>query len=220
MPVNNDYSHRSGESATYTQGLTDQLSLKIVGAYMEGRSQQFIDFEKLDENLFQVPGAFHDQQSSGEAQLAFSNDRVKAVDGVFYMDSTACGTYNASLGVLAAPPPFGFGLYLTSIDRGRWRPHSQSPAHVCPLAARHGSARSGGGLCSCELPMLTSLPPRSPLEIGPAHAAPPSGRRAGAASRQVRPAFPGFVVEPRRFAGVSPVHPKGNSKVAYNAGLG
>ena len=59
MPVNNDYSHRSGESATYTQGLTDQLSLKVVGAYMQGRSQQFIDFEELDENLFQVPRAKH-----------------------------------------------------------------------------------------------------------------------------------------------------------------
>ncbi|HWX81015.1 MAG TPA: TonB-dependent receptor [Steroidobacteraceae bacterium] len=118
MPVSNDYSHRSGESATYTQSLTDQLTLKVVGAYGEGRSQQFIDFEELDANLFQVPGAFHDQQSSGEAQLAFTNDRVKAVGGVFYMDSTACGTYNASLGVLAAPPPNGFGLYLTSIVQG------------------------------------------------------------------------------------------------------
>jgi iron complex outermembrane receptor protein len=118
MPVSNDYSHRSGESAIYTQSLTDQLTLKLVGAYGEGRSQQFIDFEELDANLFQVPGSFHDQQSSGEAQLAFTNDRVKAVGGVFYMDSTACGTYNASLGVLAAPPPNGFGLFLTSIVQG------------------------------------------------------------------------------------------------------
>jgi iron complex outermembrane receptor protein len=118
MPVSNDYSHRSGESATYTQSLTDQLALKVVGAYGEGKSQQFIDFEELDANLFQVPGAFHDQQSSGEAQLAFTSDRVRAVGGVFYMDSTACGTYNASLGVLALPPPNGFGLYLTSIVQG------------------------------------------------------------------------------------------------------
>ncbi len=118
MPVNKDYSHRSGESATYTQNLTDQLSLKLVGAYVEGRSQQFIDFEELDENLFQVPGAYHDQQSSGEGQLTFTNDRVKAVGGVFYMDSTACGAYNASLGILAAPPPDGYGLYLTSIVQG------------------------------------------------------------------------------------------------------
>jgi iron complex outermembrane receptor protein len=118
MPVSNDFSHRSGESATYTQSLTDQLTLKIVGAYVEGRSQQFIDFEELDENLFQVPGYFHDQQSSGEAQLAFTNDRVTAVGGLFYMDSTACGSYNASIGVLAAPPPAGLGIYLTSLVQG------------------------------------------------------------------------------------------------------
>jgi iron complex outermembrane receptor protein len=118
MPVNRDYSHRSGESATYTQSLTDQLGLKIVGAYVQGKSQQFINFDELDENLFQVPGAYHDQQASGEGQLTFTNDLVKAVGGVFYMDSTACGAYNASVGVLGAPPPYGDGLYLTSIVQG------------------------------------------------------------------------------------------------------
>jgi iron complex outermembrane receptor protein len=122
MPVDRDYVHRSGESATYTQSLTDQLSLKVVGGYIEGRSQQFINFAELNENLFQVPGAFHDQQSSGEAQLTFHNDLVKAVGGVFYMDSTACGSYNASIGTLSgtlpptvAPP---LGLYITELVSG------------------------------------------------------------------------------------------------------
>jgi iron complex outermembrane receptor protein len=118
MPVNRDYSHRSGFSGTYTQSLTDQLDLKLVGAYVKGHSQQFIDFEELDENLFQVPGSYSDQQSSGEAQLTFTNDLVKAVGGLFFMDSTACGAYNASLGVLAAPPPYGDDIYLTSIVQG------------------------------------------------------------------------------------------------------
>jgi iron complex outermembrane recepter protein len=114
MPVDNDYSHRDGVSGTYTQNLTDQLSLKIVSAYIHGKSQQFIDFEELDENLFQVPGEYHDQQASGEGQLIFTNDLVKAVGGVFYMASTACGAYNASVGVLAVPDD----LYLTSIVTG------------------------------------------------------------------------------------------------------
>jgi iron complex outermembrane receptor protein len=114
MPVDNDYSHRSGASAVYTQNLTDELSMKIIGAYIHGKSQQFIDFEELDENLFQVPGEYHDQQASGEGQLIFTNDVVKAVGGVFYMASTACGAYNASVGVLAAADD----LYLTSIVTG------------------------------------------------------------------------------------------------------
>ena len=118
MPVNRDYSHRDGVSATYTQNLTSQLDLKVVGAYIKGRSAQFIDFEELDENLFQVPGSYHDQQSSGEGQLTFTNDLVKAVGGLFFMDSTACGSYNASVGVLAAPPPYGADLYLTSMVEG------------------------------------------------------------------------------------------------------
>ena len=122
MPVNNDYSHRSGESATYTQSLTDQLGLKVVAGYIEGKSQQFIDFEELDSNLFQVPGLYHDQQASGEAQLTFKNDLVNAVGGVFYMDSTACGAYNASIGTLSGtlPPTVApdLGVYITELVEG------------------------------------------------------------------------------------------------------
>jgi iron complex outermembrane receptor protein len=122
MPVNRDFSHRSGESATYTQNLTDQLALKVVGGYIEGRSQQFINFAELAENLFEVPGYYHDQQSSGEAQLNFKNDRVNAVGGVFYMDSTACGAYNASVGTLSGtlPPTIAppLGIYITELVEG------------------------------------------------------------------------------------------------------
>ena len=118
MPVDKDYSHRSGASATYTQSLTDQLGLKLVGAYVHGRSQQFIDFEELDANLFQVPGAYHDQQSSGEAQLTFKNDLVTAVGGVFYMNSTACGSYNASIGTLNLLGIPSYDLYITELVKG------------------------------------------------------------------------------------------------------
>jgi iron complex outermembrane recepter protein len=115
MPVDRDYFHRQGVAATYTQSLTDQLALKVVGAYIDGHAQQFIDFEELNANLFQVPGEYHDQQSSGEAQLTFTNDRVKAVGGLFYMDSTACGTYNASIGTLTL---LGAPLYVTELVNG------------------------------------------------------------------------------------------------------
>ena len=50
-------------SATYTQGLSESLDLKLVGAYRDGHGRQFIDFEELDANLFQVPGAY--QRSAG-----------------------------------------------------------------------------------------------------------------------------------------------------------
>ncbi len=114
MPVSKDFFHRNGGSATYTQSLTPQLDLKLVGAYYRGQGQQFINFSELNENLFEVPGHYSDQQSSGEAQLTFSNDLVKAVGGAYYMDGTSCGAYNASLGVLAVAD----SLYLTSIVDG------------------------------------------------------------------------------------------------------
>jgi iron complex outermembrane recepter protein len=118
MPVDRDFTHRNGESAVYTQNLTDQLSLKVIGAYIQGRSQQFIDFDELDANLFQVPGYYHDQQSSGEGQLTFKNDLVTAVGGVFYMDSTACGSYNASIGTLNLLGVPAFDLYITELVQG------------------------------------------------------------------------------------------------------
>ncbi len=118
MPVNRDFSHRSGESATYTQNLTEQLALKVVAAYYKGRSEQFINFAELDQNLFEVPGAYHDQQSSGEAQLNFHNDLVTAVGGFFYMDSTACGAYNASIGTLTLLGIPAFDEYITELVSG------------------------------------------------------------------------------------------------------
>ena len=118
MPVSQDRYIRNGEYASYTQDLAPNLGLKVVGAYIEGDGRQFIDFEELNANLFQVPGHFSDHQGSGEAQLTWTTDLLKAVGGVFYMDSTACGQYNASIGVLAAPPPQGLGVYLTSLTAG------------------------------------------------------------------------------------------------------
>ncbi len=114
MPVNQDRYYRNGIAATYTQALSDALALKLVGAYREGHGHQFIDFEELNANLFQVPAKYSERQASGEGQLTYTNDLVKAVGGLFYMNSSACGAYNASLGVLV---PI-YDLYLTSIVDG------------------------------------------------------------------------------------------------------
>lgn len=111
MPVDKDHSYRSGVALTYTQRLTDQLDLKVVGAYGDGDSRQFIDFDELNENVFQVPGHYYDHQTSGEGQLTFTNEIVKAVGGIFYMDSTSCGAFDASYGA-------DFGFDLTAMYNG------------------------------------------------------------------------------------------------------
>ncbi len=108
MPVDQDRYIAKGASATYTQSLTDALGLKIVAAYREGDGRQFIDFDELNANLFQVPAIYEDDQTSGEAQVSYDSDRVQGVAGLYYYTGQACGAFDASLGALG----------LTSLTKG------------------------------------------------------------------------------------------------------
>jgi iron complex outermembrane receptor protein len=98
MPVDRDRFINKGIAATYTQSLTDALDLKLVGAYREGKGRQFIDFDELNANLFQVPAQYSDDQTSGEVQLTYTSDLVTGVAGVYYFTGTADGAFDASLG--------------------------------------------------------------------------------------------------------------------------
>jgi iron complex outermembrane receptor protein len=113
MPVDQDKFETKGVAATYTQSLTDTLDFKLVGAYREGEGRQFIDFEELNANIFQVPAMYGDDQTSGEMQFTYTGERLKGVAGVYYFTGTAFGAFDASLG--ANPPPLG---PLTSLTRG------------------------------------------------------------------------------------------------------
>jgi iron complex outermembrane receptor protein len=108
MPVDKDRFIAKGASATYTQSLSDALGLKIVGAYREGAGRQFIDFDELNANLFQVPALYEDEQTSGEAQVSYDSDLVQGVAGLYYFTGEACGAFDASLGA----------LNLTSLTKG------------------------------------------------------------------------------------------------------
>jgi len=126
MPPGKDYFHRQGFSATYSQKLTDQLDLKLIGAYYQGHGQQFINFSETAENLFEVPGFYKDQQASGEGRLTYTSSLVKAVGGVFFMDSTACGDYNASIGTLNLLGIPAYDLYITELVQGCVRTKSSA----------------------------------------------------------------------------------------------
>jgi iron complex outermembrane recepter protein len=116
MPVDQERFLNSGYSATYTQTLARDVGLKLVGAYREGQGKQFIDFEELNANVFQVPGSYNDHQTSGEAQLNWNNDQVTAVGGLYYFNGTACGAFDASLGT----------SNLTSLTKGCVKTESQA----------------------------------------------------------------------------------------------
>ena len=108
MPVDQDEFTITGYSATYTQGLGASWDLKAVVAYREGDGRQFIDFDELNSNLFQVPAQFNDDQTSGELQANYASGQWKVVGGVYYFTGEACGAFDASLG----------GLNLTSLTKG------------------------------------------------------------------------------------------------------
>lgn len=110
MPVDQDKFETKGVAATFTQTLSDSLDLKIVGARREGEGRQFIDFEELNANVFQVPAQYADDQTTGEVQLTYTSDLVKGVAGLYYFSGTASGAFDASLG--ANVPP------LTSLTKG------------------------------------------------------------------------------------------------------
>ncbi|HET9108538.1 MAG TPA: TonB-dependent receptor [Steroidobacteraceae bacterium] len=118
MPVGKDYFHRNGFSGTYSQKLTDHLDLKLIGAYYEGHGQQFINFAQMSQNLFEVPAHYQDQQTSGEGRINFTNSLVKGVAGLFFMNSTACGDYNASIGTLTLLGIPAYDLYITELVQG------------------------------------------------------------------------------------------------------
>jgi len=118
LPAGRDFFHRQGISGTYTENLTGELSLKLIGAYYEGHGQQFIDFSGTADNLFDVDGLYQDQQASGEAQLTFSNDLVNAVGGFFYMDSHACGQYDADIGTLPLLDVPALDFYVNELVAG------------------------------------------------------------------------------------------------------
>jgi iron complex outermembrane receptor protein len=108
MPVDRDSFETKGVAATFTQGFGDTLELKVVGAYREGEGNQFIDFDELNGNYFQVPAEYSDDQTSGEVQLTYTGEKLKGVAGLYYFDGTAAGAFDSSLGLLS----------LTSLTRG------------------------------------------------------------------------------------------------------
>lgn len=118
MPVSRDYFHRNGFSGTYTQDLAPNLALKIVSAYYRGRGAQFINFAETNQNLLEAPALYHDQQASAEGQITYTGKRLKGVGGIFFMNSTACGDYDVSIGTLNLLRIPAYDLYITQLVQG------------------------------------------------------------------------------------------------------
>lgn len=99
LPVSLERVRMSGASVKFESTLNDNWDLKLIGAYRESDTDGYIDFETLNSPVFNVLGAYDDDQSSLEAQLNFHNDRWATVMGAFYYDGDACGAFNVVLGL-------------------------------------------------------------------------------------------------------------------------
>jgi len=99
LPVGLESVRMSGASLTFDSTLSSNWDMKLIGAYRESDTDSYIDFEALNSPVFNVLGAYDDNQTSLEAQFNFHNDSWAAVMGAFYYDGDACGSFNVVLGL-------------------------------------------------------------------------------------------------------------------------
>jgi iron complex outermembrane receptor protein len=99
LPVGLERVRMSGGSITFDSTLSDHWDLKLIGAYRESETDSYIDFEALNQPIFNVLGAYDDNQTSFEGQFNYQNDRWAAVMGAYYYDGDACGAFDVVLGL-------------------------------------------------------------------------------------------------------------------------
>jgi iron complex outermembrane receptor protein len=99
LPVNLEKVRMHGGSVTFDSDLNINWDMKLIGAYRKSDTDSWIDFETLNQPVFNVLGHYDDNQTSVEAQFNFHNDRWAAVMGAYYYDGDACGAFNVVLGL-------------------------------------------------------------------------------------------------------------------------
>lgn len=95
-----------GVSLTGEWKASDAITLRSITAYREGSTHgDGIDFDGLPSQYFDIPGFYKDDQLSQELQVQFNFDRVQGVVGVYYLDGTAAGEFDAILGAFGITQP-------------------------------------------------------------------------------------------------------------------
>jgi len=89
-----------GMSFMVNWDISDDMSLKYIGASRESYSDTNIDFDNTPLDVFDVPAFYDDENTSHEVQMNYSGDSYKIVGGVYYYDGESCGHFDAILGFL------------------------------------------------------------------------------------------------------------------------
>jgi len=98
MPGNN-FTHNRGGSLVANYALSNDWSVKLIGATRRSNSEQTIDFDGLPLPIADVFGDSRDEQKSLELQASYSGDHGSGVIGLYRFEGTAGGgIYNNFLG--------------------------------------------------------------------------------------------------------------------------
>jgi iron complex outermembrane receptor protein len=87
-----------GVSLTAEFGLNDQLTLKSITAYRDGRTDTLIDFDNTPGPVLDIPAYYEDDQWTQEVQLLIETERLQGVVGGFYLDGRAEGAFDTIIG--------------------------------------------------------------------------------------------------------------------------
>ena len=108
----------SGESLLIDYTVSPMLSLKSITAHRQGKSTAPIDFDSLNQILFEAPALYHDDQKSQEFQATINSGPWAGVGGLFFMKSNAFNEFDV---LYNAVVPQGLSLYtLDDMDTKTW----------------------------------------------------------------------------------------------------
>ena len=93
-----NYVVNQGVSLTAQAELSDELTLKSITAYRDGRTDTLIDFDNTASPILDVPAWYSDWQFTQEAQLLVEKDRWQAVFGAYYLEGRASGAFDTVVG--------------------------------------------------------------------------------------------------------------------------
>ena len=95
--------------------LSDAITLRAISAWREDYTESVIDFDSLAAIDMDAPVVYDNEQFSQEFQLLYSEGKINAVAGLYYLDARAANDFDVVLGQTGV---FAFGLPLTAYTGG------------------------------------------------------------------------------------------------------
>ena len=111
----NNQVEAKGWSVSVDWAVNDQLTLRSITSDREDYTESVIDFDSLPTFDFDAPVIYDNEQFSQEFQALWNTDRLNAVIGLYYLDSSAANDFDVVLGTLGV---VAFGAPLTAYTGG------------------------------------------------------------------------------------------------------